>query len=288
MLKKLGLLVLSFLLLAGATGCKKKEKDPLLAKVDLAINAFVENYLDKYVATEEEIVLDYYVVPAVKALEDNGYDIKLSDLVDNTKLTTYFDSYDYSSVASIFKATIIQKALGVNLDTAKAKLNELTEVDQWSYTYGLIALSITNVNNALKQDLLTKVNVIKAEDFRDADYAGVALMATDNDDIDKKALHALIDSSLSKDGIITWDKANSSATANVILGIVASGINPTSEQYTTEGVNLIEALLSYQKDGAFTNEVAGDIDLMFATPQAFAALVAYKVFVSNKKFNLFG
>ena len=279
---------LSFLLLAGATGCKSEEKDLLLAKVDLAIEEFIDNHLNKFIATEDEVVLDYYVVPAIKALEDNGYDIKLKELVDVDKINAYYSSYDYSSVASLFKATVIRKALGLNLDTVKTKLNELTEVDQWSYNYGLIALNITDVNSELKQDLLTKVNVIKEEDYRDADYAGVTLMATSNDDINKESLHNLINTSLSKDGVITWGKANSSSTANVILGLLANGINPTSEEYTTDEVNLIEALLTYESDGAFVNELDKDVDLMFATPQAFAALVAYKIFVNTHKFNLFG
>ena len=287
MFRKLGLLVLSFLLLAGATGCKKEEKDPLLAKVDLAIDAFVSDQLTKFISTDDKVVLDYYVIPAIKALEDNGYDIKLNELVDMNKVNTYYADYDYSTVGDIFKATVIRKAFNLNLDTAKIKLTEITEVDVWSYTNGLMALNITGVNNTLKQELLTKINVFTEDDYRDADYAGVALMASANSDIDKNPLYNLINTSLSKDGVVTWGEANSSSTANVILGLIANGINPTNEEYTTNGVNLVEALLLYQTDGAFKNKLNGEVDLTFATPQAFSALVAYKLFVKNQKFNLF-
>lgn len=283
MFKKLGLVVLALLLLAGATSCKS-EKDELMVQVDKAIDLFIENHLDKFVNEES---LDYYVVPAIKALEANGYKIKLTDVVPVAKVNEYYTDYDYSSVANIFKATVIRKAYGLSLDDAKNNLEEVTEVDVWSYTYGLIALNITGVNSALKADLLTKVNVIREEDYRDADYAGLALVATANDNIDKISLHELINTSLSNEGIVTWESANSSSTANVILGLLASGINPTSEEYTTEGVNLIEALLKYHKDGAFANKLGEDPDLMFATPQAFSALVAYKIFTKQQKFNLF-
>jgi hypothetical protein len=286
MIKKLGLVVLCFFILAGVTGCKKDVKDPFMAKVDAAIDRFMEKQIANFINTKDEVILDYYVVLSVKALENSGYP-KLSSLVDTSKVQVYFSDYDYSSVTNLFKAIVIKKALGLNYDNEKAYVKDLKEVDIYSYAYGLAITEITGANDGLKQDLLTKINVIRDSDYRDADYAGVALIACANDDIDKTPLYSLIDSSLSKDGIMFWGEESASTTANVILGLIANGIDPTSPTYTTDGVNLIEALLAFETNGAFKNQLDGDVDLLFATSQGFAALVGYKLFVQNQKYNLF-
>ncbi len=55
----------------------------------------------------------------------------------------------------------------------------------------------------------------------------------------------------SEDGVVSWDNANAASTATVILGLIAQGINPEDEAYQTNGVGLVEALMSYELDGAF-------------------------------------
>lgn len=287
MFKKMGLVVLCFFLLAGVTGCKKDVKDNLLAKVDLAIDNFIDKQLDNFINTDDEVVLDYYTVLSVKALEKSGYPIKFDKLVDANKAKTYLDNIDTSSIASLFKVIVMKKTLGFNLDNEKIILASISEVDIYSYAYGLVATVITDVNENLKNDILSKINIIREEDYRDADYAGVALIACANDDINKEPLYNLINQSLSSKGVMFWGEESASTTANVILGLMANGIDPTSEAYTTDGVNLIEALLQFESNGAFKNKLDGDIDLMFATPQGFAALVGYKLFKNKQKYNLF-
>src|SRR5699024_3307978 len=82
----------------------------------------------------------------------------------------------------------------------------------------------------------------------------------------------------------------SEATSQVIIGLTANGIDPTSEPFT-KSVDLIEHLLSFQHDsGGFTHTL-GDKDANnMATEQALQALVAYNLFLKDEgslyQFNL--
>jgi len=97
---------------------------------------------------------------------------------------------------------------------------------------------------------------------------------------------------LTETGVESWGNANSSSTAAVILGLVAQGINPRGEAYQTNDIDLIEALLAYEIDGAYKWLLADEqADMAFSTPQVFSALVAYKIYrdiYGNPAFNLFG
>ena len=112
-------------------------------------------------------------------------------------------------------------------------------------------------------------------------------MATRELDIDKSELFSLIDANLTDEGIMSWERVNACSNAYVILGLIATGVDPAA--YGEGGsVNLVEALLRFEKDGAFSNYEDQELDLAFATPQAFSALVAYKIFLeTHQSFLLF-
>lgn len=75
----------------------------------------------------------------------------------------------------------------------------------------------------------------------------------------------------------------SEATSQVIIGLTAYGIDPTSEQFTKNGNNLIEHLLSYQnEDGGFRHTDAYPASDAMATEQALQALVAYQLFLNGE------
>ncbi|HHU56043.1 MAG TPA: hypothetical protein GXZ48_05095 [Acholeplasmataceae bacterium] len=270
-------------LLAGVTGCKQ-EKDPLLKPINSAIENFIDNHAEKYFTDVAK--LDYYVVTAIKALDDHGYDISLSNYLSKEEVENYYKSYEYNTIGEIFKAIEICRAFEIDYDFLVDALKKVNEVDIYSYTYGLIALRITNVNIEMQDDLISKVPIIREEDYRDADYAGVALMATDGLEINRDDLFTLIDENISEDGVISWGNANSCSTANVILGLIALDIDPSS--YGENDVDLVTALLKYHQDGAFKYMLDGDLDLDYATPQVFAAFASFKIYKeSSKAFNLF-
>ena len=67
---------------------------------------------------------------------------------------------------------------------------------------------------------------------------------------------------------------SAASTAQGVLGLVSVGLNPSN----IEGINVIEALMAFKKDGGFSNKLDGNVDMLFATPQVYSALMAYKVF----------
>jgi len=267
-------------LLAGVTGCRQEET--LDDEINDVIASFIENYADDYVNEEK---MDYYVVSALAALEE----VTLDDYVSNADVNAYLDNLEYNSINDAFIAAVISNAFNIPLNQKVIDfLTEVDEVSPYEYVYGLIALKIAGVNLELKEELLSNINIIREEDYRDPDYAAIGLLATSNEDIDHAPLFNLIDPNLSKDGIISWGEANSATTANVIIGLIAMGYNPAGDSYITEDVNLLEALLTYEEEGGFVLHHGDDLDLQFSTPQAFAALVTYKVFVeTGEAFNLF-
>ncbi len=75
---------------------------------------------------------------------------------------------------------------------------------------------------------------------------------------------------------------SSETTSQVIIGLTAVGIDPTSSQFTKEDGNLLDHLLSFQtKDGSFEHVKGYGSDAM-ATEQALQALVAYQLFVKGE------
>ena len=124
----------------------------------------------------------------------------------------------------------------------------------------------------------------RAVEGKDADYAGAALMALSHQETDKTPLIDLIKENLTSEGVLSWGTANSCTTAYAILGLVANNIDPTSEEFTKDTVNLVEALLNFSLgDGSFAYSKDSGADLSYATPQSFAALVAYREFVRTQK-----
>ncbi|PIC82525.1 DUF4430 domain-containing protein [Sporosarcina sp. P1] len=75
---------------------------------------------------------------------------------------------------------------------------------------------------------------------------------------------------------------SSEATSQVIIGLTANNIDPQGEQFTKNGINLIDHLLSFQtENGGFKHTVTGSTDGM-ATEQALQGLVAFDLFTKGE------
>ncbi|MGG0670267.1 DUF4430 domain-containing protein [Lederbergia citrisecunda] len=76
---------------------------------------------------------------------------------------------------------------------------------------------------------------------------------------------------------------SSEATAQVIIGLTANGIDPRSKSFTKNNINLIDHLLSFKaNDGGFKH-LSDDRDSNgMATEQTLQALVAFDLFVNGK------
>lgn len=285
-MKKLVMLLLALVIMLSGCGPKVDEETK---ELDRIIDRFIEEYASDYIKLGEDAVLNENVIAAIKALDEAGFDVSLNDYLSKDDVKAYFDDLEYTSILSAYKAIVISKAFGVSHDPATTYLEALSEadVDKWSYTYGIIALRLANVNKALEDALLAKINIIREEDFRDADYAGYALIASSGKALDKEPLYTLITDNLTETGVNFYGNANSAATASVILGLIADGKNPASEEYSTNGVNLVEALMGFEVDGAFKNTLDEDeVDKGFSTPQAFSAIVSYRLFKEGKSANI--
>lgn len=282
---KLFLLGLTFLLLAGVTGCKNNNQNEDIKKIDSIIESFVANYLNDYFNAENANYLDYNVVIAVKKLEEQGYNIKLEDFISKTTVQTYYENFESNqTVSNIYKASMILKAF--SLETLKYK-NELLAIkminSEWEYGQLLMLYDLYEIENELKAEILANITVVKEESFVDADYAGFALMALKGYQIDLTSLYDLIIPNISDKGVVSWGEANSSTTAQVLTGLVYQNEDIKNEKYLANEISLFEALIKFEDKGGFKWQLNDEnVDLMFSTPQAILALVSYREYLLTK------
>lgn len=288
MKNKILLVFIMILTLAGVTSCtvndgnENKKEDPCLVETNKAIDDFINNVSHNYVKKESDTyTVNFEVLSGLYLLEQSGYNVKLTDYISKEDIVKYADALDYSYPKNIFIASVIDKAYGITTEKAKTALSNLESVDAWTLTYAYSALKHYNVNDNLKNDLASKITVINPEDYRDADYAGMALCVLSDESVDKSALYELISSSITKDGISSWGTANACSTAYSILGLLASGVDIDKEYLDEEGHTLVENLLAFEENGKFSWELGGVIDEDFSTSQGFLALVAYKLYKEN-------
>ncbi|MGV3488891.1 MAG: DUF4430 domain-containing protein [Tuberibacillus sp.] len=83
-------------------------------------------------------------------------------------------------------------------------------------------------------------------------------------------------------GVASNGGDSSESTAQVIIGLTASGIDPTGSEFTKSGGQLITHLLAFvQKDGGFAHLLSDQHSDDIATSQALMALTAYKKFLNG-------
>ncbi|MCK5761316.1 MAG: peptidase [Candidatus Izimaplasma sp.] len=263
--------------------------------VDDAIQLFLLNYASEYVNDE---VLDYNVISALSLLglaDDYVTVTEVEALVNAATLTT---TNDY------FKAIIQLQSVGANSDTLITDLNTIVAVGPYGQTaYGLLALDSnphTVDYSAFVTAALTDLNTITPYDLG-LDAGGISLVALSNytsetgvDTLISEYSTWISTSQLDTGGVktrdVVWGETtypgteNAASMSQVILGLIANDINPTSTEYTKSDNNLITRLLDYQTDTGSFDWVLGDEfdeDLAFSTPQAFLALVTYQIYANT-------
>jgi len=266
--------------------------DEIDVQVDQLIQLFLTNYYDTYINDQQ---FEHYVLAAIKQLNLHGYE---SPLLTQSSVSFPVENLSRDTIAHTFKTSIFEKALDLNLETTQTALSGFEANNAYDACSLLNALTLVDESQTEIDDVLTSLLLYtEGQSYLDADYAGMILLALSQFKDETSTQDAIefmtnyIQSELTVDGVNAYGTANASSTAAVIIGLVAQGINPRSEAYTTEGIDLIEALLAFEIDGAYqwqsTDEQA---DMMFSTPQAFSALVAYKIYRDvwgNPAFNLF-
>lgn len=254
--------------------------------VDQVVYKFIRNHASQYFTKMP--VLDQYVVSAIKLLERNGYDVSLASFISHLKVEDYYRLKVYDPNSSGYVKTLLQDIINMinfgidptnTINRLKNVYGKLTTIQN---NYVLLALGLVNVSADKVMDLLNVV-VTSSTNNPAPDIAASALIALANyRDYDKYALlvnrysdHLYTKFSASG---IDHNGANCVSTASAIIALIANGLNPASDYWTSGGSTLISSLLQYENNGEFSWSIDGEIDTAFSTPQGFGALVAYKVY----------
>lgn len=241
----------------------KFKEATMLSEIDLLVDEIIYNMEN----TIEIANVDYTLLASL--MQAQAYNYNLFDL------SNYNYDLKVDSVGSAFNSVVANLVLN---ELTEAQINEVLALEA-SGPYNLI--SYINTLNVLGENELRLTNAKKAVDsisFFDADTAAmmiVALAGIQDGEVEAyiEELVLYLEEQVTEDGIISFTKASSASTAQTILALIALGEGPFLND-----VNLIEALLGFHTETGFVNNLNDEnVDLMFATPQSYAALITYKI-----------
>ena len=166
--------------------------------------------------------------------------------------------------------------------------------------YGLLALDSISTSEDYSSFVTAALTDLETTTPYDLglDAGGISLVALSNytgvDVLISDYTTWVSTTQLDSGGVITRDviwgettypgTENASSMSQIILGMIANGIDPTGLDYTKGTNNLISRLLEFSTETGSFDYVFGDElteDLAFSTPQAFLALVTYQVYANT-------
>ncbi len=242
--------------------------------IDQWIESFIANNVNSYVNNTS---VDHYVLAALKHLDLYGFEVGLDQLA--------YPTLELNTIGNQFKQAVINQVKGESLtDIETALLSSVPSNPYDAVTY-MNALDVIYGNEPSPKRIETANFLMNhVPEYMDADYAGMALSGISSIQEDQslqtylKSMIDYIKDAQTSAGVVSYEQANSASTASAILGLYALKEDPTSAVYTTDNVNLIQALMTFKGQVGFKLALSDDTDnLMFSTPQAFAALVLYKI-----------
>lgn len=244
--------------------------------VDTFIYDFIENNLDGYLSDD---YVDYMVLSSIYQLDMKTYiDFDFDTYYTYENLDLSDQVISEMSLSELLKAGPIFALEDMRFDDYVNRLKALDVSNPYSATSYLEALYIAGeTDEVVAAQLMSEV-------VADPDLAGMSLLAlAPYSDLEGYAtyletLTTYIKTTLTATGIESWGSSNSASTATVMLGLIAQGINPQDPLYSTDEIGLVQSLMSYIDGYSFKWQLSSpDADLAFSTPQAFSALVAYKL-----------
>jgi outer membrane murein-binding lipoprotein Lpp len=264
--------------------------DPFAQELYEAIQLFVENQVDVLV-TEDSI--NYNVVLGLDMLG------VLEEYVSQEDVLNYIDFTVMTNWNDYVKAAYLLDSVGVDNTPAITYLNDsLNTVPEFGYSSALSVLlkygtSVSNFSS-FETTVLDYYTINTPYDLG-VDSGGMALIALSNYDttLVDAYIQWISDDQLLSGGFQTRDSVwgevtypgteNASSMSQIILALVANGVDPTGVDYTKEGNNLVTRLMEFQNEDGSFDYLYGDetSDLMFSTPQAFVALVVYQEYLNN-------
>jgi len=266
--------------------------DTVQQGVDDLIQLFLANHASDYV---NDLSIEYNVLLGLNLLGVT------SDYVHNSEIESFVSGSTYTTTNEYFKGIMMNNVAGVSNESLLTELSDIVAAGPYGQTaYGLLSFNSiqTDVNyNDFVALALADLETTTPFDLG-LDSGGISLVAL--------SIFAFVESlindyatwistdQLSSGGIATRDSVwgettypgteNASSMSQVILGLVANGIDPTGVDYTKDGNNLISRILEFSTDTGSFDYVMGDEiteDLFFSTPQAFLALVTYQVYANT-------
>lgn len=191
---------------------------------------------------------------------------------------------------------------GYNLVQTLVNHKNLQEPSINMAIYALLAVDSGSyeVDQAFKDQMIEKILSSEIEgggwtltgSVATADMTGMALSALapylDNADVQAAVNRAVqyLSQTQDQNGGFPSDfngGDSSESVSQVITGLTAVGIDPTSDDFTKAGGNLVQHLLKFQQaDGGFSHLIDGEKSDPISTPQAFLALVSYQNFKAEE------
>lgn len=263
--------------------------DPLQENLDNIIRLFLDNHAADYV---NETSVEYNVLLALHLLGISD------EYVSDGELQAIVDDMVLETVTDYFKAIMLLSVANIDVEQLIVDLNEIATPESYGRTaYAMLGLESNNST--------TDISVFISEALADLrintpyslglDSGGISLVALSGDYEGVSELISEYTDWISADqldtgGIKTRDmlwgpgNENSPSISRVILGLIANDIDPTGPDFTKATNNLVSRLLEFSTSTGSFDFVLDDEsteDLIFSTPQAFLALVAYQVFANT-------
>lgn len=255
--------------------------------VDDLIQLFIENHASDYVNSE---FIDYNVILGLNLL---GIE---NDFVSKSEVEELVESSVLTSVADYFKAIMMLNSVEADSSELLRELNLIVTPGPYGQTaYGLLAMdsvSHTEDYSAFVTAAMSDLETTTPYDLG-LDAGGISLVALSNysgvDTLAADYVTWINNSQINSGGILTRDVVwgettypgteNAASISQVILGLLAYGIEPSGNLFTKVEGNLVSRLVEFGTDtGSFDYVLTDGLteDLFFSTPQAFLALVAYQ------------
>jgi hypothetical protein len=270
---------------------KKTPVNPEIAQIENIISSVYDTHKASFIRVENGVVLfDYNAIAAITLLNENGYNYDLTQVVPKQTVVEYLNTATISSEENAFELMLLAKAYGLEVPSSIITYTENLALVASFYSYPMALALITNFNNnqALLNTILADLPMVHTNEWFDSDTAAFILATSTNREYDKTNLYNVITNNKTKDGILGWDgKASSSSTAMALIAYTSNDKTLNLDESTTLTQGLIKFYDATAK-GFKANLDSTEIDLPFATPQAFAALALYLVHLSvNKTVNLY-
>ncbi|MHC6181161.1 prenyltransferase/squalene oxidase repeat-containing protein [Clostridium sp. JNZ X4-2] len=263
------------------------------SRVENALNTTVDRILKDGIEDDWQAFVVYKHGKEVPS----SYLTSLKNTLSSAKADS-LDPTDYERM-TIVLSSIGQDPTNFGGDNLVEKIYNNTNMDSQgvnAYIFGLIALDSGNFDlpdNALlnKDKLIDKIissktadNGWSITDKADTDMTAMALTAL-APYADRQDVKQIIDSGIEKlssmqdsdGGYSSMGTENSQSLSQVIIALCSNGVDPAGSEFTKNGRNLMDMLLSYQVDGGFSLDKQTGYNSL-STEQAAEALEAYKLF----------